>query len=88
MRLRWQTAEHPFGTLKSWMGATHFLTRTLAHVRTEISLHVLGYNIKRVTNLIGVIPLIEAEWARFVAPFRRMTPPQALCSSPKPEPDR
>jgi hypothetical protein len=60
MRLRRQTAEHPFGTLKAWMGATHFLTRTLAHVRTEMSLHVLAYNLKRVMNLIGVIPLIEA----------------------------
>jgi hypothetical protein len=60
MRLRRQTAEHPFGTLKSWMGATHFLTRTLAHVRTEMSLHVLACNMKRVSNLIGVIPLIKA----------------------------
>ena len=60
MRLRRQTAEHPFGTLKAWMGATHFLTRTLAQVRTEMSLHVLAYNMKRVMNLIGVLPLIEA----------------------------
>jgi hypothetical protein len=42
------------------MGATYFLTRTLAHVRTEMSLQVLVYNLKRVMNLIGVIPLIEA----------------------------
>jgi transposase len=60
MALRKQTAEHPFGTIKTWMGATHFLTRTLAHVRTEMSLHVLAYNMKRVMNLIGVTPLIEA----------------------------
>jgi hypothetical protein len=39
--------EHPFGTLKAWMGATHFLTRTIDKVRTEMSLHVLAYNLKR-----------------------------------------
>jgi transposase len=60
MALRKQTVEHPFGTLKAWMGATHFLTRTLKHVRTEMSLHVLAYNMKRVMNLIGIRPLIEA----------------------------
>ena len=61
MALRKQSVEHPFGTLKAWMGgATHFLTRTLKHVRTEMSLHVLAYNMKRVMNLIGVLPLIEA----------------------------
>ena len=58
--LRKQTAEHPFGTIKAWMGATHFLTRTLAHVRTEMSLQVLAYNMKRVMNLVGILPLIEA----------------------------
>jgi transposase len=47
MRVRRQTVEHPFGTLKAWMGATHFLTRTLDKVRTEMSLHVLAYNLKR-----------------------------------------
>src|SRR6266542_4238991 len=45
MGVRRQTVEHPFGTLKAWMGATHFLTRTLDKVRTEMSLHVLAYNI-------------------------------------------
>jgi hypothetical protein len=44
MRLRRQTVEHPFGTLKAWMGYTHFLTRTLPNVRTEMSLHVLASN--------------------------------------------
>ena len=48
MGVRRQTVEHPFGTIKSWMGSTHFLTRTLKRVRTEMSLHVLAYNIKRV----------------------------------------
>jgi len=52
-RLRRQTVEHPFGTLKAWMGATHFLTKTLPRVRTEVSLHVLAYNLKRVLNLFG-----------------------------------
>jgi transposase len=58
-RLRRQTAEHVFGTLKAWMGATHFLTRTLPKVRTEMSLHVLAYNMKRVISILGVQPLIE-----------------------------
>ncbi|MFB4371806.1 MULTISPECIES: IS1182 family transposase [unclassified Pseudomonas] len=53
MRIRRQTVEHPFGTLKAWMGATHFLTRTLDRVSTEMSLHVLAYNFKRVLNLLG-----------------------------------
>ncbi len=60
MQLRRQTAEHPFATLKAWMGATHFLTKTLPKVRTEMSLHVLAYNLKRVMNLIGVAALVEA----------------------------
>ena len=54
MRVRRQTAEHPFGTLKLWMGASHFLTRTLKHVRTEMSLHVLAYNLKRVMRILGI----------------------------------
>jgi transposase len=54
MRLRRSTAEHPFGTIKLWMGSTHFLTKTLAHVRTEMSLHVLAYNLKRLINMFGV----------------------------------
>jgi len=57
-RLRRQTVEHPFGTLKAWMGATHFLTKTLPRVRTEMSLHVLAYNLKRALNIFGTQPLI------------------------------
>src|ERR1700689_254627 len=57
-RLRRQTVEHPFGTLKSWMGSTHFLTKTLPRVRTEMSLHVLAYNLKRVMQIFGVAPLV------------------------------
>jgi transposase len=60
MGLRRQTVEHPFGTIKSWMGSTHFLTKTLDKVKTEVSLHVLAYNIKRLIQMFGVGPLIEA----------------------------
>jgi len=59
-RLRRQTVEHAFGTLKSWMGATHFLMKTLPKVRTELSLHVLAYNLKRLIQMLGVQPLIAA----------------------------
>ena len=60
MGVRRQTVEHPFGTLKSWMGSTHFLTKTLKKVRTEMNLHVLAYNMKRMIQMFGVGPLIEA----------------------------
>lgn len=60
MRIRRQTVEHPFGTLKAWMGATHFLTKTLDRVSTEMSLHVLAYNLKRVMNMLGTTALMEA----------------------------
>jgi len=56
--LRRQTVEHAFGTLKARMGATHFLTKTLPKVKTELSLHVLAYNLKRMIKLVGVQPLI------------------------------
>jgi hypothetical protein len=59
MRIRRQTAEHPFGTLKSWMGSAHFLTKTLQRVSTEMSLHVLAYNLKRVIRILGAVPLIQ-----------------------------
>ena len=60
MLIRRSVAEHPYGTIKHWMGATHFLTRTLDHVSTEMSLHVLAYNMKRVINLVGTQKLLEA----------------------------
>ena len=60
MRLRRAVAEHPFETLKSWMGATHFQTRTLPKVRTEMSLHVLAYNLKRAIQILGPQPLMAA----------------------------
>ena len=60
MTLRRRTIEHVFGTLKHWMGSTHFLMRGLAHVGTEMSLHVLAYNFKRVINLLGVAKTMKA----------------------------
>jgi transposase len=66
MRVRRQTVEHPFGTIKHWMGWTHFLTKTLARVRTEMSLHVLAYNLKRVMRILGIEKLMQVmmlKWA-------------------------
>ena len=60
MRVRRQTVEHPFGTIKSWMGSTHFQMKTLKHVSTEMAQHVLAYNIERVMRILGVGGLIEA----------------------------
>jgi hypothetical protein len=54
MRVRRQTVEHPFGTIKYWMGLTHFLMKTLTPVRTEMSLHVLAYSLKRVMRILGI----------------------------------
>lgn len=59
-RIRRRTVEHVFGTLKAWMGSTHFLTKTLPRVSTEMSLHVLAYNLKRMMKIFGVQPLIRA----------------------------
>jgi len=58
MRARRETVEHPFGTLKMWMGYTHFQMKTLPRVSTEMSLHVLAYNMKRLINLFGVQGLV------------------------------
>ena len=58
MRIRRQTVEHPFGTIKLWMGSAHFLTKTLKRVSTEMSLHVLAYNLKRVMKILGPAVLI------------------------------
>ena len=60
MKQRRETVEHPFGTIKYWMGYTHFQMRTLKHVATEMALHVLAYNLKRVMKIMGVAPLIAA----------------------------
>ena len=60
MRIRRRTVEHPFGTIKAWMGHTHFLMRNLPNVKTEISLHIPAYNMKRVMAVLGTKPLMEA----------------------------
>jgi transposase len=60
MAIRRQIVEHPFGTLKAWMGSTHFLTKTLERVKTEMSLQVLAYNMKRMIKIFGVKPLMQA----------------------------
>jgi len=58
--LRSKTVEHPFGTIKAWMGATDFKMKTLKHVSTEMALHVLAYNMTRVMAILGVHQLIKA----------------------------
>ena len=60
MRRRRETVEHPFGTIKAWMGTTHFLMRRRRNVRTEMALSVLAYNLTRVMNIIGIRPLMAA----------------------------
>jgi transposase len=60
MRTRRQMIEHVFGTIKGWMGATHFRMRGLKNVATEMSLHVLAYHPKRVIAILGTGPLITA----------------------------
>lgn len=60
MTVRRRTVEHVFGTLKHWMGSTHFLTKTLTHVATEMSLHVLAYNFKRVMRILGAQNMMQA----------------------------
>ena len=60
MRMRRQTVEHPFGTIKHWKGSAHFLMTTLKKVRTEMSLHVLAYDLKRVIKILGTGVLMQA----------------------------
>ncbi len=60
MRQRRETVEHPFGTIKARMGATHFLMKRLRNVRSEMALSVLAYNLTRVMNILGIVPLIAA----------------------------
>ncbi len=60
MRQRRETVEHPFGTIKARMGATHFLMKTLPRVASEMALHVLAYNLTRVMNIMGIQPLMTA----------------------------
>jgi transposase len=69
MRLRRSSVEHPYGTIKSWMGATHFLTKGLECVKTEMSLHVLAYNFRRLRAILGIESMVKAirAYARFLA---------------------
>jgi len=60
LALRSMTVEHPFGTIKSWMGVTHFQMRGLPNVATEMALHVLAYNMKRVIQILGIPTLLKA----------------------------
>ena len=60
MRRRRETVEHPFGTMKARMGATHFLIKTLPKVAAEMALSVLAYNLIRVMNIVGIKPLMAA----------------------------
>jgi hypothetical protein len=60
MKARRETVAHPYGTIKAWMGYTHFQTRTIEKVSTEMSLHVLAYNMKRLISIFGVLALVEA----------------------------
>ena len=59
MRQRKRLVEHPYGTIKHWMGSTHFLMKQLANVQAEMSLHVLAYNLRRAINILGTEKLLE-----------------------------
>jgi transposase len=73
MRIRRSTVEHPYGTIKAWMGSTHFLTKGLERVKTEMSLHVLAYNLKRLMALLGTAAIMDA--IRAYALFLRLYSP-------------
>jgi transposase len=70
MKIRRQTVEHPFGIIKAWMGATHFLTRTLGRVSTEMSLHILAYDMKRVINIVGINRLLDTSGIAAMLSYR------------------
>ena len=77
MRIRRSTVEHPYGTIKAWMGSTHFLTKGLERVKTEMSLHVLAYNLKRLMALLGIVGIMNAirAYGLFLTPYgSRRTP--------------
>lgn len=77
MIVRRSAVEHPFGSIKAWMGPTHFRMKTLQHVATEMALHVLGYNLKRVMAILGVRELLRA---MSQAARRRLTRAMALAA--------
>jgi hypothetical protein len=80
MRVRRQTVEHPFGTIKAWMGATHFQMRRLPKVASEMALHVLAYNMKRVTQILSACGLVAAIRASG-APWQSDEADQAQCAA-------
>jgi hypothetical protein len=81
MRTRRETVEHPVGTLKMRMGATHFMMKTLPKVATEMALHVLAYNLTRVMNIVGIKPLVvEAPGGGFASKSRDQ--PHAIGHTP------
>jgi hypothetical protein len=85
MRQRRETVEHPFGTMKARMGATHFLTKTLPKVAAEMALSVLAYNLTRVMNIVGVEPLIAAIAARHTRALAATADiPKAVLTRPRP----
>jgi hypothetical protein len=80
-KIRRRTVEHTFGTLKAWMGATHFTMKTLPHVRTEMSLYVLAYNMKRMMQIMGVRNLtgaMKAAWRQDIC--ARLKKPHSICT--------
>ncbi len=80
MRIRRETVEHPFGTIKARMGATHFLTKRLKNVKTEMALAVLAYNLTRVMNIIGNKPLIAAI-REFLCPISPNRAQMGICTA-------
>jgi hypothetical protein len=70
MKIRRCTVEHPYGTIKFWMGATHFLKKGLENVKTEMSLHALAYNFKRLIAILGIEAIMSAirAYARLFVP--------------------
>jgi Transposase DDE domain len=85
MRRRRETVEHPFGTMKARMGATHFLTKTLPKVTAEMALSVLAYNLTRVMNIVGIKPRVAAivAWDRTAPAFSRL-PGNGVFTRPRP----
>jgi transposase len=88
MRQRRETVEHPFGTMKARMGATHFLTKTLPKVAAEVALSVLAYNLTRVMNIVGIRPLTPRSWPKTPPGLGyRADIPKAVLTRPRPKPD-
>ena len=89
MRQRRETVEHPFGTMKARMGATHFLTKTLPKVAAEMALSVLAYNLTRVMNIVGTKPLMRCD--RGLRPSRSWlltdSPGNGVFTRPRPKPE-